>query len=530
MKKTILCLVAFVSFWTAGYAQTKVHDINLDHVFLWDQSKSSYKNNVLTIENAWNGAAIWLEESDKKAAVNNYLSVDYNASSYFCLALVYKDESKDELVCWPSETNINLKVRKDIKEILLQSYADNLSVTLNKVCFTNKGVDKSTAKIVDNNSPKQLNSDISAKDFAKKMKVGWNLGNTLDACPDSQNLRTEEWNRLAQYSEINWNEIYTTKEIIHFPRTQGYSTVRIPVTWFNHIIDDKYTIDPRWMARVKQVVDWAIEDGYYVILNEHHSVRGKMNAPIKYGEGYIPRNTPEDIAESERFLKAIWKQIAEAFNNSYDEHLIFETMNEPRNTGHEHDQWQAALKSDGQNTVKCNECREDYKIVNRYNQICLDTIRASGGNNANRFVMIPTLVTSDETPMHELFELPEDSAKDKLMVTVHNYIWLWQQGKNPKFSNEMKTRITKIYSDLNKKFISKGIPVVIGETGADKWIDLQERIKWISFYAKLASGYGIPMVQWDGGGDDGVSQYDRVNLKFHHPEFIKALLDNWKCD
>mgnify|MGYP003294742899 FL=1 len=94
----------------------------------------------------------------------------------------------------------------------------------------------------------------------------------------------------------------------------------------------------------------------------------------------------------------------------------------------------------------------------------------------------------------------------------------------------MKTRITNIYSGLNTKFISEGIPVVIDETGADKWINLQERIDWMTFYAKLVSGYGIPIVQWDGGDEKGVSQYDRVNLKFYNPELIQTMFNNWQCN
>lgn len=522
-----------------------------ERIFIWNDAITNFEKNSgkLTISKNWDGVGFWLSDDDrKKASKMNYLELKYkNPTSFFWVSILYKDETSSRALCHIEDTVAYVELestKKDkIDSISIQSFSNNLSVVLESAKFTEKRPEEIVVSaVVDKKASGSFDSEVSAIDFAKRMKLGWNLGDSLDASPDPKYFSKEECAIQAPATEVLWDEVYTTKEIIHFPKTQGYSTIRIPVTWFCHIIDDNYTIDPKWMTRVKQVVDWAIADGYYVILNEHHSVRDGMHSPIEYGEGYIPRNTPADIEESERFLKAVWKQIATAFNNSYDEHLIFETMNEPRNTMHEHDQWQAGLERDGQNTLNCPECLADYEIVNKYNQICVDTIRASGGNNAKRFILIPSLVTSDESPMHELFKMPADSASDKLMLAVHNYIWLWTRGEYPTFTDAMKTRITNIYSELNTKFISKGVPVVIDETGADKkiynkktgalesTIVLEERIKWMTFYANLVSGYGIPMVEWDGGDENGVCQYDRVNLKFYNPELIQAMFDNWQCN
>lgn len=191
-----------------------------------------------------------------------------------------------------------------------------------------------------------FDSKISACDLVKKMGAGWNLANTLEA-------HSFSWQENPCDSGLNsgnsWGEPFATKEIVELGKKYGYKTIRIPVTWYNHIADDKYTIVPVWMARVKQVVDWAYDAGYYVILNEHHSVHGNvqtvrtgdggfetraMNSPLKYGDGYIVRNNQVDIEESKKFLKAVWTQIGKVFNNGYDERLIFETMNEPRNADH----------------------------------------------------------------------------------------------------------------------------------------------------------------------------------------------------
>ncbi len=355
-------------------------------------------------------------------------------------------------------------------------------------------------------------ADISSINLVKNMKAGWNLGNTLDAfIAGSSGLS----------SETCWGNPKTTKEIIHMGTENGYKTIRIPVTWFNHIIDKNYTIDSDWMKRVKTIVDWAIADGYYVILNEHHSVHDNMNDPLKYGDGYIIRNNPTDIAESKAFLKAVWTQIAAAFNSSYDEHLIFETMNEPRNTGHEHcwipGMWGAA---------NCAECKADYGLLNEYNQICLDAIRASGGANANRFVLIPSLCTSDNTTTHSLFKLPNDTAKDKLILTVHNYVMGVDKNTLPEtFTSKHKSDLDNMLTNLETNYISKGIPVVFGETGAMRYIDAGERTKWITYFAGKASSLGISLVYWDDGGDFRV--FDRSNLKIVNGDeaFVKAFSD-----
>lgn len=385
----------------------------------------------------------------------------------------------------------------------------NFKMEISKVEYLPKVEDVNGTAVIKN---------VSAKALVKEMKAGWNLGNTLDS-----NVKG------GLNSEISWGEPFTTKEIIDIGINNGYKTIRIPVTWRAHIIDDKYTIDPNWMHRVKTIVDWAIEDGYYVILNEHHSVYDNMNNPLQYGDGYIVRNNETDIAESEAFLKAIWTQIATAFNTSYDEHLIFETMNEPRNTSHEH-VWQPGLKLSWCDNSACAECIADYKILNNYNQICLDAIRATGGNNANRFVMIPSLTTGELTPMHKEFKLPKDSASDKLILTIHSYtLGSVVENKQMEFKDYHKKEIDSFMKNLNKKYVTKGIPVVVGETGAFLSIPLSERINWITHFNKVANSYGMAVVYWDvGSSSKGKSEimavFNRNGLRIddEDKDFVKA--------
>lgn len=318
-----------------------------------------------------------------------------------------------------------------------------------------------------------------------------------------QNASTESLDfirSLGTGTEECWgNKPYTTKEIINFPKSNGYSSIRIPVTWYNHIIDDNYTIDPEWMARVKEVVDWAMEAGYYVILDSHHDVAEYIVSPLRKTNGYVVKNEATDIAESKRFIKAIWTQISTAFNGSYDEHLIFETLNEPRNVQHEH-QWSASYWGS-----YCDECKADYKILNEYNQLCLDTIRASGGNNANRFVMLLGLATGDQTPLLDLFKMPQDTATNKLLLTVHNYILGCEpKPEITKFTSTHQQELESTFSKLNEKFVKNGIPVVIGETSANRLqLPKSERINWITYFSGLTSGYGMPLIYWDIPEDSG---------------------------
>ncbi len=401
-----------------------------------------------------------------------------------------------------------------------------------------------------------LNASLSALDIAKKMECGLNLGNSFDYRFGSGNY---PWNS-GLGAETAWGEVLTTERIIKCGIENGYKTIRIPVTWFNHLVDANYTIDPQWMARVKQVVNWAIDAGYYVILDEHHSVRDEIEKPLQRYAGYNIRRGDEE--ETKRFLEAVWKQIAAAFNNEYDEHLIFETLNEPRNIGHKVGSADHEWFPDPDH---CDECKANVTLLKECNQLILDTIRASGGNNANRCVMVPAL-GSQLQPAFELGlqMLPTDSASGKIMATVHWYPL--DGGNNGEASHhfnvatKVDTQNNKIKSkmeELNDKFVSQGIPVVIGEYGAKrkayKWnkdteqheeitdfiVTCQDRLECFTYLASLAGKYSIPLLNWDADNKKGDGSYigdpntgsntiDRVNCKLVEPECVAAIIKAWK--
>jgi endoglucanase len=390
-----------------------------------------------------------------------------------------------------------------------------LCLSLLAFVFTFSGL--SAQEVIQFNEKKAVKDDKSCEftetsslDFVKNMTCGWNLGNTMEAVGIS-----------GSASETFWGQPSTTKAMIDSLAASGIKSIRIPVSWSNHM-DKKYTIDQSWMKRVKQIVDWAIEDGMYVIINTHHDNWENGNK-IPTAKGYYPNQAC--FEESERFLTNVWTQISLAFNNGYDQHLIFETLNEPRLRGTSQEWW----NNRGTDTYK-----EGAEYLNKLNQVCLDAIRKSGGNNAKRFVMIPGLRAAVDSALAPEFSLPQDSAEDKLILSVHMYdpqdFALNTPGAK-KFVQAHKDALNRSFDSLYEAYISKGIPVVIGEYAATNKDNLEERVKWTNFFLEESRKYGITACLWDNGGfDASTSQgekygfFDRRALKWVFPEIIDAIV------
>lgn len=352
-------------------------------------------------------------------------------------------------------------------------------------------------------------SDVNALEIVKKMTIGWNLGNTLDAIA-----------RNDITSETSWGQPKTTKDMITGLAASGIKTIRIPVSWHNHIDNtDTYKINDTWMKRVKTIVDWAIDNDMYVILNIHHDDADSEN--FKPGEGFYPSSKGKE--ESEKYLKAVWTQISATFNNQYDEHLIFETLNEPRLKGTSNEWWYDSSSA---------KCKDAMNILNGYNQLIVDTIRSSGGNNQTRLIGIPSLQCAVDTALSNDFKLPKDSAENAIAVAVHMYTpYSFAMDKNgtSTFNKSGETELAGIFKRLNDKYVSKGIPVYVGEMGAINKDNLSEREKWFKFFISEARKYGIPAVMWDNGnsvvGDDSYGYYNRKNKNWYFPTIIKAALE-----
>lgn len=529
-KIFILVLFTFVSLVNASCRHNsdiddsdedlgKTEKIDISWFSAWSDG-ASYSKDTFTSSKAWGCCGIQYNQP-KGIQDYNFLEIDYEVNaSYGCLLVTYSDESY-AYAGLPKGSNkayVRLNSGKTIYQIQI-----NIGDRIPYICkikslkFCEKAPSYVTEPVVDNNS-KTFNSNISAKDYVKNLMIGTNFGSAFE----SSNLNTKENSEKAgvfiaftSESDVMWHNEPVTKEFIQTVHKAGFDVLRLPVTWYNHIIDDEYTIDPVWMAKVKRAVDWAIEDGMYVMLNEHHSVYDGSQQVVTYPNGYQVNKASQ--AESERFLKAIWKQICTSFNNGYDEHLMFETMNEPRNTHHHGFIEYSEIKNN-----HCATCIEDMIALNSYNQVCVDTIRASGGNNAQRFIVVPSIGTCLQSPLLEEFSLPKDSANDKLILDVHDYYFFQlknyglRDGETSYTINDSdKAFESNWYDLLNEKFISKNIPILITETNvpySDAKGNLYDRESFYDYFLEMISEYGIRLIWWDDGYQTGGSEYSNTNL------------------
>lgn len=332
-------------------------------------------------------------------------------------------------------------------------------------------------------------------EFARSLGKGWNLGNTFDAC---EKQSTE---KMGLESETMWGNPETTKELMAYLKECGFDSVRLPVTWAQHLSDD-YIIDSQWLERVAEVVDFALECGLKVVLNTHHEDAFWLVADDEHKE------------ISKGILCKVWAQICERFKD-YDESLVFETMNEPRVFGGENE-WFGS-----------EETRE---AVNYLNFAALEAIRSSGGKNAERYVMIPTFAASGLNENIDALRLPDD---DRVIVSIHYYYNTAHQSEfkdNAEvWSLLQKIDLYKTFRRMATRFISKGYGVCKSEFGWTDRENLENLAENTSFYVTLAEKFGIPVMVWDNGITDADEIYsfgliDRRELKVVYPEYLEAIV------
>ncbi len=359
--------------------------------------------------------------------------------------------------------------------------------------------------------------DNESFEFVKNMKIGMSLGNTFDAYNDGGSLKNH------MDSETCWQGVPTTEKIIQDIHDAGFETLRLPITWHNHFSDDDYTISEDWMARVHEVVDWAINDGMYVIINIHHD-----NHP--QADCFYPDS--EHLDQSKHYIERIWEQLSEEYKD-YDEKLIFESMNEPRLVGSDYEWWINNASSDCKDAIAC---------INTLNQTFVDTVRASGGNNATRYLMCPGYDASADGALNSGYQLPTDIEGNdtKIFVSVHAYtpydFALDIKGKShfdaskKNYTNDIDSFMDKLY----KKFISQGTPVVIGEFGAlaklnvKKEQNVQDRVDYAAYYIAAARARGMTCLWWDNnaftGDGENFGLYYRTGGYFIFEDIVDALM------
>lgn len=335
----------------------------------------------------------------------------------------------------------------------------------------------------------------TAAELVSQMKTGWNIGNSLDS---------------RGGDETAWGNPRTTPEMINMIRDGGFDILRVPVTWAEHMSGaPDYTVDPDFMARVNEVVDYGISAGMYVILEIHHEPDSWL----------IPDSDHMDEVDPQ--FTALWQQIAEHFRD-YGDKLMFESMNEPRVKGTPHE-WSGG-----------ND--DERACVNRLNRVFVDTVRATGGNNSERILFITTHAQAVTEPAIAGLELIDDKF---VGVTLHTYIpysFCYHSGESYEtfeWDGHEESTVDYVFDLIDKYFTSKGIPVMITEYGAEfKIIDTGyntgEVAKWITYFLGKAKAQGISCVIWDNNerlaSKIPFGLYDRDNYQWYAQDVLEAIM------
>lgn len=335
----------------------------------------------------------------------------------------------------------------------------------------------------------------------ENIRIGWNLGNTLDAY-SAEEGRGDDW----LYWETYWGQSRTTPELMQMFRQAGFGAIRVPVTWGIHISPDG-TVYEEWMNRVHEIVDYVIDAGMYCIVNVHHDTGA--------GEGvWLYAGMEEYERERERFT-SLWTQIAEEFKD-YDHHLLFESYNEMLDTRRS---WCFASFNEGYDS---DFAADAYQAINSYAQSFVDAVRATGGNNIARNLIVNTYGACSgggtwndhlKDPLKEM-KLPEDVLKDHLIFEVHSY---------PGIDNlaSMRTEVDDMFDALHTHLALKGAPVIIGEWGTfTENPSPESKAEFIRYFVQKAKDYRMGTFYWM-GLSDGVA---RSFPAFSDPECAEAIL------
>ena len=357
--------------------------------------------------------------------------------------------------------------------------------------------------------------DLPSFRFVEQLKAGWNLGNTFDA-NNAPHLKDE-----MDYEKA-WVGVKTDARVFAALKEAGFASVRIPVSWHNHVTGNDFVISAPWLNRVREVVDMALAEGLYVILNTHHDIE----------TGYLYPDRAH-LEQSKRYMQSIWQQVAPMFRE-YGEALILESMNEPRLAGTDLEWWLNPEDPRAREAVQC---------INELNQVFVDTVRADGGQNALRYLLVPGYAASVQGCLHEDFAMPRDQegVKDRLLLSVHAYTpydFALQdprdQGSRDVFSaaNPLDVQEIALFMDqLYNKFTPRNVPIVIGEFGCrDKNGNLQSRVDFTAAYVALARARGFTCFWWDNhsfGGDGEVfGILNRRDFQFVYPDIVDAIISN----
>ena len=360
------------------------------------------------------------------------------------------------------------------------------------------------AEAVDNGV---MREGLTALEATRLMGNGINLGNTLEACDNNVGIKT---NTPLSY-ETHWGQPKTTQAMIDGMKAAGFDTIRIPVAWMTnatHLYEGDYTIDADYMDRVEEVVRYARKAGMYVIVNDHWD--GGWY-------GMFGSESAETRALAMEAYKGMWQQIAERFRD-YSDYLIFESANEE--LGGRFDENSPLYCSDSVVTYLNDD--ERYALTNEINQTFVDVVRATGGNNATRFLLIAGYGTNIDQTCDDRFQMPKDTADSKLMVSVHYYDpWSYCGASSAASATKWGKVSDYEYMDQQlakmTKFTEAGYGVVIGEYGALPCSDglKDNTLAYHTAFLDTCTKYNLTNCLWDCSG-----LYKRVSQTFADDDIL----------
>lgn len=339
--------------------------------------------------------------------------------------------------------------------------------------------------------------DLTSLQLSQFMAPGWNLGNSLEAIG----------------GETNWGNPRTTQALVDAIKAAGFKSIRIPVSWSQYA-DADYNISSTWMARVTEVVNYARNAGLYTMINIH------------WDGGWMQPTYAQQSAVNARLTK-LWTQIGNNFRD-YDDYLLFAGTNEVMVDG-----------DYGTPTV------EYYTVQNSFNQTFVNAVRATGGNNAVRHLIVQGFNTNIDHA-YNFLTIPTDSVANRLMVEVHYYdpynftlneqssIWQWgAMATNPSatetWANE--SYVDAQFQKMKSLFVDEGVPVILGEFGAISRTDIpdaeQYRTYWNQYVTQAAYSRGVVPVYWDNGvtANHGMGLFDRATGAQVYPLLVDTIVN-----
>ncbi len=360
--------------------------------------------------------------------------------------------------------------------------------------------------------------NVDAQTWTSSIKMGWNLGNTFE-CQSGWDDQKLVWSPMnTTDAEGSWKNLKATKEMFQAVKNAGFDAVRIPINWGSHITNEAdATIDPAWMNRVQQVVDWALALDLKVIINSHH----------EYWLEWHPTYANQKSANDK--LAKIWTQIANRFKN-YNSNLAFEGINEV----HANNQWNPPTD-------------ENTAVTNSYNQTFVNAVRATGGKNYYRNLIVQCYSGNPDYGLTGLV-VPTDKVEKRLSVEFHWYrpwdyagenfkYWYWgkKYAKYGETGDNNEDYVTSMFAKIKNAWYDKGLGVIMGEWGAARHYQQKHKKRQLenlqyhySYIASEARKNNFATFVWDnnycGNGNDQFGIFARnSNMKVAYPQAVNGI-------